>query len=399
MSSPIIAIIGGGAAGFFAALTAAEKDPSAEIIILEKTASLLTKVRISGGGRCNVTHSCFDFKKLTNFYPRGQKELLGPFSRFQPQDTMNWFASKNVALKIEKDGRIFPSSNQSQTIIDCFLNEASKKNIKILTQHRVVKIEKGFIIHFESQKSLYCDKILIATGGNFQGHELAASLGHNIISPVPSLFTFNIPESPFKELSGISLSHVRLTIPEISLTEEGPMLLTHFGFSGPSVLRLSAWGARYFYEKNYQVSLSINWIPQFSIFESLLDWKKKQPHSSIFGKNPFGIPKQLWKLLLLLSGFDSEKSWTHFSHQQLKHLASQLENDLYQISGKTLNKEEFVTAGGVDLKEVNFKTMESRIIPGLFFAGEVLNIDGITGGFNFQNAWTTGYLAGLGLLD
>lgn len=343
-------VVGGGAAGVFAAIHAKEANPDAKVLLLEKTAVPLAKVKISGGGRCNVTHSCFDPKILIQNYPRGGRELLGPFHRFQPRDTIDWFESKGVKLKTESDGRIFPTTDRSETIIECLLSHARKIGVEILLIQKVQTISKGFEIVLKD-KTLTCRKLLLATGSNAEGFAWATSFGHSIQKPVPSLFTFNVPSSPLLELSGISVQKGKLQIGPFSQT--GPLLLTHFGFSGPAALKLSAWAARYLYEKEYRTQLVIDWLPEENIFAK--------------------------KLAKALS--------TH-----------NLRADPYQIEGKTTNKEEFVTCGGVTLKEVDFRTMESKICPGLYFAGEILDIDGVTGGFNFQSAWTTGFISGQNVL-
>lgn len=384
----VIAIVGGGAAGFFAAIRAAEIHPSTKVVLFEKTNAPLAKVRISGGGRCNVTHSCFDPKILASHYPRGHRELLGPFTRFQPKDTIEWFTSRGVSLKTEKDGRVFPASNSSQSIIDCLFSEAHKRNVEIRVQTKIEKIEKGFSITTDTEV-FPCDKLILATGGSPQGHVLAKSLGHNIISCVPSLFTFNVPHSSLSELSGVAVEDVSIQIKGTPLLERGAILITHFGFSGPCVLRLSAWGARIFHEKNYEVELIINWIPKLNPKEELHHQKKTFPRQLLSSVHPFPLPKRLWEKFCE----PFAKRLADLSNKEIEILSAKLSNDVYRISGKTLNKEEFVTAGGVDLKEVNFKTMESKLCPGLFFAGEILDIDGVTGGFNFQNAWTTAWIA------
>ena len=387
-------VIGGGAAGFFAALTAKAKNPKASIAVLEKTALLLSKVRISGGGRCNVTHSCFEPKALCLNYPRGSKELVGPFHRFQPKDTIEWFESRGVLLKTEEDGRMFPITNRSQTIIDCLLSEAKQLGVEILLKQRVetiVKEENGFKILSKEGHLYQCSSLILASGSSTEGHEWAESFGHTIIPPVPSLFTFNVPTSPLKELSGLSWNPVELKISGTSHIHEGPLLITHFGFSGPAALKLSAWGARTLFEREYRVDLIINWLPHLSqedIFDKLFHLKKAFPYKILLAENIFGFPKNLWK------AFACEKRLNDLSSKELHQLAEKLHADLYQVDGKTTHKEEFVTCGGVSLSEVDFKTMQSKVCPGLFFAGEILDIDGITGGFNFQNAWTTGYTAG-----
>ena len=375
-------VIGGGAAGVFGAISAATR--SSKVLLLEKSAVLLSKVRISGGGRCNVTHSCFDPRMLVSYYPRGSKELLGPFHRFQPRDTMEWFISRGVALKTEADGRVFPASNDSETIIRALLAEAERVGVEIRLRQRVQAITKQddhFEITLKEGESLHCRKLLLAMGSSAEGHALAAQLGHTIQPPEPSLFTFNVPTSPLKELSGIAVEQVELKIAGTKLVQRGPLLITHFGFSGPAVLKLSAWGARTFFEQNYKVELLINWLPDLSeeeIFEEL-----QQPKIP----RPFNLPKNLLKELL---GTSTQQR----SKKELRALARRLHRDSYQIDGKTTNKEEFVTCGGVTLKEVDFQTMQSKICTNLFFAGEILDIDGVTGGFNFQNAWTTSFIAG-----
>ncbi len=338
-----LVVIGGGAAGIFAAICAKTAHPQAQVVVLEKTGVLLSKVKVSGGGRCNVTHACFEPGLLVKNYPRGEKELLGPFHRFQPRDIVEWFQSRGVRLKTEPDGRMFPVTNSSSTIIECLLTEARKLGVEIRLQQRVEKIEKGFKIYLKDKEPLQCQSLILATGSSPEGFQFAQSLGHAIVPPVPSLFTFNVPTSPLKDLSGVSVPAATVTLGPYSRT--GPLLITHFGFSGPAILKLSAWGAKYLHEKNYKT-------------EFIIDWGEIE-----------SLPKSLRNKL-------------------------STSKETYLMDGKTTHKEEFVTCGGIDLKEVHFKTMESKICPGLFFAGEILNIDGITGGFNFQNAWTTGYLAG-----
>jgi hypothetical protein len=385
-----VIVIGGGPAGIFAALAAKESHPELSVLVLEKTAVLLSKVKVSGGGRCNVTHSCFDPEVLVKNYPRGEKELLGPFHRFQPRDTIEWFESRGVKLKTESDGRMFPITDSSSTIIECLLSEARKLGVEIRLRQRVEKIEKGFTIHLKDLPSLTCKVLILATGSSPEGFASSESLGHTIVPPVPSLFTFNVPTSPLKELSGIS---VDLATVEVGpFTQTGPLLITHFGFSGPAILKLSAWGARYLHEQNYRTPFSINWIPKLSqeeLFQKFLQLKEESPQKTLLALNPFYFPKNLWKELLCI-----DKTLANLSKKELQELSKKLHADTYQMDGKTTHKEEFVTCGGVILKEVDFKTLQSKICPGLYFAGEILNIDGVTGGFNFQNAWTTGFIAG-----
>jgi len=394
-------VIGGGAAGVFGAISAKQADPDANVLLLEKSAVLLSKVRISGGGRCNVTHSCFDPALLNRNYPRGAKELIGPFHRFQPKDTVEWFSSRGVDLKTEEDGRMFPVSDQSETIIDCLLTEARRSGVEIRMRQRIEKIERFsdyFELTLKEGQILQCRRLLLATGSSSEGHFFAQQLGHTIQKPVPSLFTFNIPSSPLKDLSGISLDSVQVRIDQTSLVQKGPLLITHFGFSGPAILKLSAWGARYLHEKEYRFEITLNWLPDFSeeaILSCLLQTKKQTPQRILQNENPFALPKNLWKTLIDQSGADFQKRVCDIPTKDFRILSNKLHRDLYLVEGKTTHKEEFVTCGGISLNEVDFKTMESKICPDLFFAGEILDIDGITGGFNFQNAWTTGFIAGV----
>jgi hypothetical protein len=389
-------ILGGGAAGIFASIWAKATYPHATVLVLEKTAKLLAKVRFSGGGRCNVTHGCFDLKMLVQNYPRGQMELLGPFSRFQPHDMIQWLENRGVKLKTEPDGRVFPITNSSETIIQCLLSEAKQLGVEIDLSQKICSITKDqetFLLDFENQSRLPTKRLLLATGSSKEGYRFAEMLGHTIQTPIPSLFTFTCPSSSLHHLSGLSLEDVSLTLPSPSLSERGPLLITHFGFSGPSVLKLSARGARYLAEKNYLCNLTINWLPTLleeDIFQKLKNQKALYPDKQLYSNNPFSLPKKLWKAFL----DNPEEKLRNISLPILRQIAKKLHSDIYEICGKTLNKEEFVTCGGVTLSEVNFKTMESKLSPGLFFAGEILDIDGLTGGFNFQNAWTTAYLAG-----
>lgn len=394
-----VVIIGGGAAGFFAALAAKDASPSQEVAILEKTSLLLSKVRISGGGRCNVTHACFDPKELVKNYPRGQRELLGPFFRFQPNETIQWFASRKVALKTEEDGRMFPSTDSSSTIIDCLLAEAKKTGVHIFTKTSAEKVElseNGFLITLNEGKQIHCNKLILATGSHPSGAALAAQFGHSAQPPVPSLFTFNVPASPLKELSGIVVDPVELRLEKTDFLQQGPLLVTHWGFSGPCALKLSAWAARYLKEKNYHTTLLVDWLPRTSkdaVLQTLKVLKSQKPSQTLGNLCPWELPKKLWKKFLHLAAME-EKRLSALSHEELQILSVKLKADPYLIEGKTTNKEEFVTCGGITLSEINFKTMESKLCKGLFFAGEILDIDAVTGGFNFQNAWTTGWIAG-----
>ena len=399
-----IIVVGGGAAGFFAAVNAARLAPSSKVVILEKSGKVLSKVRVSGGGRCNVTHSCFDNRELVKFYPRGGKELRGAFSRFSVQQTMEWFEERGVELKTEEDGRIFPVTDNSETIAQCLLQESGKYHVEILLHADVKKIKKEkniFELTVNDGKKISCNKLLIAAGGfsKSEGYEFIRSAGHTIVPPVPSLFTFNMPGNPVKELMGVSVQNAEVKIRNSSIEAEGPLLVTHWGMSGPAVLKASAWGARNLAERNYKFSSNINWLPGKNadhIFEELKKAKSHFNTQFVSGNNPFHIPKRLWIFLLAKTKIPNEKRWSDLSHKELRNFSEQLVNDVYEVNGKTTFKEEFVTCGGVSLEEVNFKNMESKIVEGLFFAGEVLDIDGVTGGFNFQAAWTTGWLAANG---
>ena len=394
-----IIIIGGGAAGFFAAITMAESNPNLEIIILEKGAKILQKVKVSGGGRCNVTHACFTPRELVEFYPRGKKELLGPFHQFMTGDTMEWFENKGVPLKIEADNRIFPISNSSQSIIDCLTECARKAEVSVQLNQKVEsisKIDTSYKIMTNHQEYL-ADKLLIATGSNPKVWDLIKSLGHKIIMPVPSLFTFKIFDNRIQEIPGISVPNATVSLIGSSFESEGPLLITHWGISGPAVLKLSSFGAIFLAEKNYQYQVKVNWLsrPFSIIFEELKKTKTENAKKQVLIKSIFDdIPRRLWEKLVSASTIKSEQRWADVSHKQLEYLALQLTNTIFEAEGKTTFKEEFVTAGGVDLKEIDFKGFESKIHKNLFFAGEVLNIDAVTGGFNFQNAWTGAYIAG-----
>lgn len=395
-----VIIIGGGAAGFFAALRVKEHSPQTEVILLERSSQLLAKVRISGGGRCNTTHSCFDPKELVKNYPRGQKELLGPFTRFQPADTISWFASHGVELKTEEDGRMFPVTDNSSTIIDCLMAAAKKSGVQIRLKASIETIQKadhGFAVTLNGGETIRCISMLLATGSNPSGHKFAQQFGHTITPLVPSLFTFNIPTSPLKELSGIVVDPCQLRLDGTTFTQCGPLLITHWGFSGPAALKLSAWAARYLNEKNYKTGLSIDWAPKFtsdSLLNKLKEIRQDFPAQTLANNSPLKLPKKLWKQFIELSLKSTDSRLSEISNDELAIICSKLKNDNYQIDGKTTHKEEFVTCGGVALSEVNFKTMQSRLCEGLFFAGEILDVDAVTGGFNFQNAWTTGWIAG-----
>ena len=391
-----IIIVGGGAAGFFTAINIVEKNPKTKVAILERGTEVLSKVRISGGGRCNVTHACFEPNELVKFYPRGEKELRGPFHQFCSGDTVEWFSNHGVELKIEDDGRMFPVSNSSQTIIDCFLNATRKLGIAVLTGQSVQSIfKKDNFWKIETPNENYItEKLILATGSNPKIWEMLQTFGHAIVNPVPSLFTFNIKDSRIKELPGVS-AQVSVKVKDTKLTSTGPLLITHWGMSGPAILKLSAWGSRILFEKNYQFTIFVNWLNDLDTDDAekiLKELKQEHAKKTVSKKSPFELSNRLWESLVLASNISDDTKWADLSKIQLQNLASQLTNSSFQVNGKSTFKEEFVTAGGIDLKEINFKTMESKLHPNLYFAGEIVNIDAVTGGFNFQNAWTSGYI-------
>lgn len=391
-----IIIVGGGAAGFFTAINLVEKNPKLKVAILERGNEVLAKVRISGGGRCNVTHACFEPNELVKFYPRGEKELRGPFHQFSSGDTVEWFQNHGVELKIEADGRMFPVSNSSQTVIDCFLQATHKLGIAVLTGQSVQSLFKSdnfWKIETQNEKYL-TENLILATGSNPKIWEMLQTFGHAIVNPVPSLFTFNIKDSRIKELPGVS-AQVSIKVKDTKLSSTGPLLITHWGMSGPAILKLSAWGARILFDKNYQFTILVNWLNDVDTNTAekvLKDLKQEQAKKAVSKKSPFDFPNRLWESLVLASGIESETKWADLSKIQLQNLANQLTISSFQVNGKSVFKEEFVTAGGINLKEINFKTMESKLHKNLYFAGEIVNIDAITGGFNFQNAWTSGYI-------
>ncbi len=403
MDSKRIVIVGGGAAGFFAALACAESRSGAEILIFEKSPQFLSKVKISGGGRCNVTHAEFDAREFSKRFPRGERALIAPFKQFQASDTVAWFESRGVKLKAESDGRMFPTTDSSQTVIDCLLNAARKVGIKLKTncgvERAIKKSSGGFELELSNGEKLTCDKFLLAIGGCRTPAlgQLAVSLGHTLETPVPSLFTFHIETPWLRQLAGISVENVEAFVPETKLRERGALLLTHWGLSGPAILRLSAWGARELHANNYQFKLQINWLPQLigeKLAAEFQARRKSQPAKFISNFPVAPLPSRLWEQLVIASSIARDARWADLSNAAQHKLINQLLRSEFSVTGKSLNKDEFVTCGGVKLNEVNFKTMESKICPGLFFAGEVLDIDGITGGFNFQAAWTTGWIAG-----
>ena len=397
-----VIVVGGGPAGFFAAIRCAELNPKLNVLIIEKASQTLGKVIISGGGRCNVTHACFEPAQLITYYPRGGNELRGAFSRFQPRDTVQWFESRGVKLKTEADGRMFPVTDDSNTVADCLRESAREAGVRVELRTSLLKVEKGprggFRLEVRNETEtflLQTKKLLLATGSDRKTLEVVQSLGHTVVKTVPSLFTFNIKDKRIHGLSGVSVENVTLKMDTI--TTRGAMLITHWGLSGPAVLRLSAWGARELFEKKYRAKLIVNWLDDYSFDKALdvlqknKDWKenarKKVSTNPAFSQ----IPVRLWKQLVHFVG---EKNWGDVSKAELRKLAEDLTAGELVIEGKGQFKEEFVTCGGVSLKEVDFKTMQSRVVESLFFAGEVLDIDGITGGFNFQSSWTTGWLAG-----
>jgi predicted flavoprotein YhiN len=440
VSSRQIIIVGGGAAGFFAAIAAAER--GASVRLLEKTSRFLEKVRISGGGRCNVTHACFENPELAAHYPRGRRALLGPLQKFGVADTVAWFAARGVALKTQRDGRMFPVTDTSETIVDCLFQAATKAGVELHSNCTVESVRRGAGGKFElsiaqalkrpatgngtsssrrgdeadhltaferstghgTAPSLTADRVLLATGGcrAAAAGQLAVGLGHQLESPVPSLFTFQIETPWLRALAGVSLAQAEVSIPAAKLRERGPLLLTHWGLSGPAILKMSAWGARALHTLNYQFKLLVNWLPQLSpeqITEGFQARRQSDGAKLVVNVPLAPLTARLWEQLVLAAGLDRETRWAAVTRPQMHALGQQLTRAEFSVTGKSLNKDEFVTCGGVKLSEVNFQTMESRICPGLFFAGELLDIDGVTGGFNFQAAWTTGFIAGHAMAD
>lgn len=389
-----IAIIGGGAAGFFCA---ANLDESLyEVIILEQNSDTLQKVKISGGGRCNVSHACFDPKELVKFYPRGHKELLSVFHKFQPGDTMDWFTQRNVSLKIEDDNRIFPESNSSQTIIDCLLHEVKTKGFEVKTKSVVLEIqpqENQYLIKTNSDE-LLADYVVYTTGSSPKSLKALEKLGHKMVSPVPSLFTFNIKNETLKDLMGTSFPYAEVALPKLKMEEGGPLLITHWGLSGPAILKLSAWKARDLAELNYHFDIKVNFIGLDSerAEESFKNFKEENPKKQMGSSKIFDITSRFWHRILWLSKVDLEKSVSNISKPELQRILENLCENTMQVKGKSTFKDEFVTAGGVDLKEIDFKTMHSKVLNNFYVAGEVLNIDAVTGGFNFQACWSEAWL-------
>ncbi len=403
MAEQRIIVAGGGAAGFLAAITCAEAAPGTDVTLLERGARFLDKVRISGGGRCNVTHACFDPRAFAISYPRGGKALLAPFLKFSARDTVAWFESRGVKLKTESDGRMFPITDSSQTILDCLVNSARAAGVKLRLNcgvERVAKLADGkFEVVAAAGEKLSCDRLLLATGGSRAAatEPLAVSLGHTLEPPVPSLFTFHVESPWLRSLAGVSVDPIGVSVPEATLRERGPLLITHWGLSGPVILRLSAWGARKLHDLNYRFALFVNWLPELTAEKIKREFQVRRKTSG--GKLVVNVPlpplpARLWEQLVLAAGVARDTRWSALTRSETHALAQSLARTEFSVTGKSLNKEEFVTCGGVRLAEVNFKTMESKVCPGLFFAGELLDIDGLTGGFNLQAAWTTGWIAG-----
>jgi predicted Rossmann fold flavoprotein len=392
-------VVGGGAAGFFAAITCAENSAKS-VLILEKTSQLLQKVKISGGGRCNVTHQCFDPRELSRSYPRGEKSLIGPFHRFGAADTVEWFAGRGVALKTEADGRMFPDTDSSQTIVDTLLGAAEAAGVSIHTSEGVTSVVKNgdhFDVVTDTGNCYTAAHVLLATGGTrlAAGAKLAAHLGHELQPPTPSLFTFKIKDPRLDGLAGLSVSPAAVSIEQSRLKSTGPVLITHWGLSGPGILRISAWGARELAARNYRFDISVNWLPDDDPAAVVADKRLSEAKRQLSSRSPFAsIPKRFWLRLLEAADISDTTTWSQLSKAQASRLLRQLTASTFTVDGKSTNKDEFVTCGGVALDEINFQTMESKLVPGLYFAGEVIDVDGITGGFNFQNAWTNGFQAG-----
>lgn len=403
---PVVAIIGGGASGFFAAIELATLRPDLQIDIYEKSQQVLSKVKISGGGRCNVTHACFDPKELVNYYPRGKKELRGPFSKFGPGDTVQWFENRGVALKVESDGRMFPVTDSSQTIIDTFKDEVERLKINVHLQKGLTALTENngrWSLQLSDQTTATVNAVMIASGSSAMIWDLLAEKGIEVIAPVPSLFTFHVKDKKLHALSGLSVENVTAGIASTLIETEGPLLVTHWGFSGPAILKLSAWGARILKEKDYKFSLILDFLPtrtEESLFNELKDLRKSESRKQVNTFSPYAeLPKRLWNYLIGRAGIEDERNWADLSNSHLHALVHDLKTGVYDVSGKSTFKDEFVTCGGVALTEINFKTYGSVRFPGLFFGGEVVDVDAVTGGFNFQHAWTSGHLAAKGIAE
>jgi predicted Rossmann fold flavoprotein len=397
-----LVVIGGGAAGFFGAINFAEQRSDARVLILEKAARVLQKVKISGGGRCNVTHACFDPQELAGFYPRGEKELLGPFHKFMTYDTIAWFSERGVELKTEEDGRMFPVTDNSQTIIDCFTKALAQNNIKLNTECGVKKLYRHndyWQLELQDGNKLEAKNVLMAAGSSPAIWDMLAALGHKIEPPVPSLFTFNIKDSRIEGLMGISVPLAEVAVNGTKLTESGPLLITHWGMSGPAILKLSAWGARALYGFGYKFSIRVNFVASYAHPEEELEQLRKNYASKkVTNRIPFGLPQRLWNSIITHLGIE-EKNYGDLSAAEWDKIFTELTAGEYSVNGKSTFKDEFVTCGGVLLKEIDMRTMESRLHKGLYFAGEVMDIDAVTGGFNFQAAWTTSYIAAQAMLE
>ncbi|MBN8836021.1 MAG: NAD(P)/FAD-dependent oxidoreductase [Sphingobacteriia bacterium] len=403
----ILIVVGGGAAGFFCAVNAARMNPMLQVIIVEKSNKVLSKVKVSGGGRCNVTHACFEISELIKKYPRGQNFLKKAFHQFHTQHTIQWFEERGVKLKTEPDGRIFPITDSSQTIIDCLMKEANKYGVEIRMNRSVEKIEiqnsesekqKKFKLHFSNAEFLDSDFLCIATGGYSKTSQFnwLKVLGHVIENPVPSLFTFNIPNNKITSLMGISMEQATVKIQGTKLQQQGPVLITHWGLSGPAVLKLSAFAARELADKNYHFAISVNWLNDYTENKLRDEWplfRQRFSSQKLIHKNPFLLPQRLWQYFLQESFIKEDTRWADITSKQQNALIKHLLNHEFEVKGKTTFKDEFVTCGGIKLSEIDAHTMQSKITENVFFAGEVLDIDGITGGFNFQNAWTSGWIA------
>ncbi len=401
-----IVIVGGGAAGFFAAITCAETHSDYKVTILERSPNLLSKVKISGGGRCNVTHACFDSRPLTKNYPRGEKQLLGPFTRFNPTHTIEWFKSRGVSLKTEADGRMFPVTDNSQTIINCFLVEARRLGVNVETQIGVDDLvppsandgSAKWLVITTTGNPIKADAVIVAAGSSARVWSMLGGLGLQIVQPVPSLFTFNINDPRIKGLEGLSVEMAMVSVVGTKLKNEGPLLITHWGMSGPGILRLSAWGARALAEMNHQFEIEVNWTgnhPTAEVIEDIKQVKRRQAKKSVMANPLFNIPRRLWERLSAFITLNKPLfNYADLSNKQIEQLGRELAGGRYKVTGKSTFKDEFVTAGGIDLNEIDFKTMQSKKLPDLYFAGEVMDIDAITGGFNFQLAWTSGWIAG-----
>lgn len=399
-------IIGGGAAGYFGAITCASMLEKPSVLILERARKVLQKVKISGGGRCNVTHDCLDPKEMASRYPRGNKALIGPLHRFGVRETIDWFEARGVRLKIEADGRMFPTTDDSRTIIDCLTDAANEAGVTLRTSSHVERVrclsrgeyaEARFEVILRGDERVWTKSVLLATGGArlASGVELAQNLGHTIAPAIPSLFTFRIEDPRIADLQGLSVEHTEVEVAGESLRASGPLLITHWGMSGPGILKLSAWGARELYDKSYRFEIVVDWLPGEDVKGRIqvlrTEWGKRQ----VLTRSPFDqLPKRLWERVVEAAGIDANTRWAELPKAKAKALTGQLKRARFEVDGKSTNKDEFVTCGGINLDEVDMRTMESRVVEGLYFAGEMLDIDGVTGGYNFQNAWTTGYLAG-----